>query len=108
MTSKQDYEDGDIAAHDAQRGVEQFDGANDHDDGQLWHTFKDQVKDALATWSRRAKRIAIGDQDAVTQANAAIEAQIMLDDIDDGSHGGSKSVSQSITFPYQYNRNHTG
>ena len=53
MSTKQDYDDGEESAHDAQRGVDKFDGANDHD-GQLWHTFKDQVKDALATWSRRA------------------------------------------------------
>ena len=95
MISKQDYEDGEGAAHDAQRGVEQFDGANDHD-GQLWHKFKDQVKEALATWSRRAKKIALGDQEAVTLANAAIEAQIMLDDIDDGFHGGSKKEYKEL------------
>ena len=71
MTSKQDYEE--VAAHDAQRGVDPYDGIDDHD-GQLWHTCKDQIKDALATWSRRAKKITLGEQDAITQANIIIEA----------------------------------
>ena len=87
MTSKQDYEE--VAAHDAQRGVDPYDGIDDHD-GQLWHTCKDQIKDALATWSRRAKKITLGEQDAITQANIIIEANVMLNDIDDGFHGGSK------------------
>ena len=87
MTSKQDYEE--VAAHDAQRGVEPYDGLNDHD-GQLWHICKDQIKDALATWSRRAKKITLGEQEVVTQANIIYEASIMLNDIDDGFHGGSK------------------
>ena len=87
MTSKQDYEE--VAAHDAQRGVDPYDGIDDHD-GQLWHICKDQIKDALATWSRRAKKITLGEQEVVTQANIIYEANVMLNDIDDGFHGGSK------------------
>ena len=93
MTSKQDYEE--VAAHDAQRGVEPYDGIDDHD-GQLWHKCKDQIKDALATWSRRAKKITLGEQDAVTQANIIFEASIMLNDIDDGFHGGSKKEYKEL------------
>ena len=52
ITSQDNDDNGAANAYDAQRGVEKYDGVDDQD-GQRWHQCKDQIKTALAAWSRR-------------------------------------------------------
>ena len=81
-STTQDYDATKDASSYEQRGVQKYDGAGDHD-GKRWHVCKDEIKSALETWSRRAKKIVTGQQESITAANVVFEGHIMFDDMRD-------------------------
>ena len=93
--TKQDYDASDASASYERRGVEKYDGAGDHD-GKRWHICKDQIKSALETWSRRAKKVVTGEQEKITAANVVANGHIMFDDMRDGFHGSSKKEADAL------------
>ena len=99
-STTQDYDATKDASGYEQRGVQKYDGAGDHD-GKRWHVCKDEIKSALETWSRRAKKIVTGQQETITAANAVFEGHIMFDDMRDGFHGSSKKEADQL-----YNKNY--
>ena len=95
ITSQDNDDNGAANAYDAQRGVDKYDGVDDPD-GQRWHQCKDQIKTALAAWSRRIGMLVYDEQQPITAANAQVEAAIMFDDMDDGFHGGSQRTAKEL------------
>ena len=78
------------------RGVNLYDGSNDHD-GRLWHRFKKELATALAGWgSRRVKLLVYDEQQALTAINIDEECKLMFADMRDGLHGGSEKTVATL------------